>query len=313
MEYKFRKNFKPLTTRPPRRRTNSYFASTERLEPALTYLRRVGRGDRAKKALGQNYLIDDSLLEQMAAASAPLTGEPVLEIGPGLGTLTRELLRRLEAGNSAVRLWAAEIDETKVSALAREFVGRPLRLLCQDARTVLLRDLWGEEKGVVCGNLPYYITNPLLRHFLRQKNSLALLTVMVQREVAERLTAAPGSKNYGILSLAARLYAETEILFSAPATAFRPAPRVSSAAVRLRLRPYPGLLLPEEDLMSVAKAAFAQRRKTVLNSLSAAWGRDKDAVRALLRTAEIPAAARAEQLTAEDFQRLALAGRKDQQ
>ncbi|MDR1604349.1 MAG: 16S rRNA (adenine(1518)-N(6)/adenine(1519)-N(6))-dimethyltransferase RsmA [Gracilibacteraceae bacterium] len=278
-------------------------------EPALAYLRRVGRGDRAKKALGQNYLIDDALLEQMAAAAAPTAAGPVLEIGPGLGLLTRLLLRRQEA--SGGRLWAAEIDEGKVAVLEREFAGRPLSLLCLDARTVLLRDLWGGEKGAVCGNLPYYIANPLLRHFLRQRDSLTRLTVMVQKEVGERLTAPPGGRPYGLLSLAVRLYAEPEFLFTVPAAAFRPAPRVTSAAVRLHPRPYPGLLLPEEDVLAVARAAFAQRRKTALNSLSAVWPRDKDTVRHWLRTAAIPPEARAEQLTIEDFQNIALTIRRD--
>jgi 16S rRNA (adenine1518-N6/adenine1519-N6)-dimethyltransferase len=279
-------------------------------EPAIAYLRRVGRGDRAKKALGQNYLIDDTLLEQMAAAALPSAGGPVLEIGPGLGALTRVLLRRLESAGGPVRLWAAELDGDKVAILAREFAGRPLSLLHADARAVSLADLWGAEKGAVCGNLPYYVTNPLLRHFLRQKDSLSLLTVMVQNEVAERLTAAPGGRAYGILSVAARLYAEGEILFRAPAEAFRPAPRVTSAAVRLRLRPYPGLRLPEEEVLAAARAAFAQRRKTVLNSLAAVWRQDKETTRLLLRTAAVSPAARAEELTVEDFQRLALAARE---
>ncbi|MDR0434451.1 MAG: 16S rRNA (adenine(1518)-N(6)/adenine(1519)-N(6))-dimethyltransferase RsmA [Gracilibacteraceae bacterium] len=284
----------------------------EKSEPAAAYLRRVGSRDRAKKSLGQNYLIDDALLERMAAAAVPPGGGPLLEIGPGLGTLTRELLRRLEnaAGAEAgVRFWAAELDGSKVAVLRREFGGRPLCLLNADARAVILSDLWGSEKGAVCGNLPYYIANPLLRHFLRQRDSLSLLTVMVQNEVAERLTALPGSRAYGVLSIAARLYAEGEILFRAPAAAFRPAPKVTSAVVRLRPRLYPGLSLPEEELLAAAKAAFAQRRKTVLNSLAAAWGRDKESLRLLLRQAAIPAAARAEGLTIEDFQRLALAAR----
>ncbi|MDR1961961.1 MAG: 16S rRNA (adenine(1518)-N(6)/adenine(1519)-N(6))-dimethyltransferase RsmA [Gracilibacteraceae bacterium] len=286
--------------------------SDAQAESALAYLRRAGRGDRAKKSLGQNYLIDDAVLERVAEAALPAAGGPVLEIGPGLGALTRVLLRRLDAAGESDRLWAAELDGDKIAVLRREFAGRSLRLLHADARTVRLADLWGGAKGAVCGNLPYYIANPLLMHFLRQRESLGLITVMVQKEVAERLTAVPGGKAYGVLSVAALLYAETEFLFLVPPEAFHPAPKVTSAVVRLKPRPFPGLLLPEEELLAVARAAFSQRRKTILNSLGVSWPKNRESLRSLLAEAGIPPDTRAERLKAEDFQRLALALRNTQ-
>jgi 16S rRNA (adenine1518-N6/adenine1519-N6)-dimethyltransferase len=271
------------------------------LESTLAYTERLARGGgRAKKSLGQNYLIDDDLIERIAQAALPPAGGPLLEIGPGLGGLTRRLLE------SVPKLWAVEIDRAKADILRREFAGRPLEVLTMDALDLKLGDIWGETPGWVVGNLPYYITSPILMHYLQQRASVAQMVILVQLEVAQRLTAVTGSKAFGLLTVATRVYARAEMLFAAGPEAFRPQPKVISAAVRLTPRLYPGLIVPEEDVIATAKLGFAQRRKTILNNLSVGWGLDKDGTRCLLERAGVNPGARAEELDVDEWQQLTL-------
>lgn len=259
----------------------------------------LGYRGKAKKALGQNFLINDRVIERIVAEGLPSdTAFPLVEIGPGPGGLTRELIKRDQP------LWVVELDKEKVAILKREFTQDKINILNMDALKLNLAELWGDQKGWLIGNLPYYITNPLLRHFLAQKDSLFGLTVMVQKEVADRMLAPPGGKEYGLLSIAVQLAAEPLKLFEVSATAFYPQPKVKSAVVKLVLRPYPGLEIEESMLMRVAKAAFAQRRKTLLNTLSAGLGLTKNDISMVLQQAGIEPKQRAEELSISDYQKI---------
>ncbi|MGI1657567.1 MAG: 16S rRNA (adenine(1518)-N(6)/adenine(1519)-N(6))-dimethyltransferase RsmA [Desulfitobacterium sp.] len=267
------------------------------MENAANYTRRLQKGGaKAHKSLGQNFLIDDRIIEEIATASLRDPELPIVEIGPGLGVLTRVLATKAE------KLWAVELDREKVTLLQRELQGLPVDILNMDALKLDLAEIWGEQKGVLVGNLPYYITSPLLMHFFEQKDSLQSMVVMVQKEVADRLIAKPGGKEYGILSVAAQISAQGEKLFEVPPRAFWPAPKVTSAVVRFELRPYPGLHVSEKDFFRVVKASFSQRRKTLGNSLAGGLSLDKKVVSEILSEAGIDQQRRAETLSIEEFQ-----------
>jgi 16S rRNA (adenine1518-N6/adenine1519-N6)-dimethyltransferase len=268
-------------------------------ETAAEYTRRVlGRGGRAQKSLGQNFLIDDDVLERIVWEGIPEEDIPLVEIGPGPGGLTRIVVKKTS------RLWAIEVDGSKIEILQREFAGLPVTFLHADALKVNLADLWGDEKGWLIGNLPYYITNPLLRHFLEQQESLLGMTVMVQKEVAERMIASPGSKEYGILSIALQLSAEARKLFDVPPSAFWPRPKVTSTVMRLDLRPYPDFEVEYQAFFKVVRAAFAQRRKTLLNTLAKGLSIPKEELASVLLAAGVDGNLRAEDLGILDFQEI---------
>lgn len=267
------------------------------MESAANYTRRILKGGaKAHKSLGQNFLMDDRVIEAITAASIKDPEIPIVEIGPGLGVLTRVLAQKVQ------KVWAVELDRGKVNLLQRELQGLPVDILNMDALKLDLKDIWGTEKGVLVGNLPYYITSPLLMHFLEQKDSLASMVVMVQKEVADRLVAKPGGKDYGILSIAAQVSAQGEKLFEVPPQAFWPAPKVTSAVVRFELRSYPGFRVEEKDFFRVVKAAFSQRRKTLGNSLAGGLGRPKQQIGEILAAAGVDEQRRAETLSIEEFQ-----------
>ncbi|SHN70265.1 16S rRNA (adenine(1518)-N(6)/adenine(1519)-N(6))-dimethyltransferase RsmA [Desulfitobacterium chlororespirans] len=267
------------------------------MENAANYTRRILKGGaKAHKSLGQNFLMDDRVIEAIAAASIKDPEIPIVEIGPGLGVLTRVLAQK------AQKVWAVELDRGKVNLLQRELQGLPVDILNMDALKLDLKDIWGTGKGVLVGNLPYYITSPLLMHFLEQKDSLASMVVMVQKEVADRLVAKPGGKDYGILSIAAQVSAQAEKLFEVTPQAFWPAPKVTSAVVRFELRSYPGFRVKEKDFFRVVKAAFSQRRKTLGNSLAGGLGLPKQQIGEILAAAGVDEQRRAETLSIEEFQ-----------
>lgn len=267
------------------------------MENAFDYTHRLLKGGaKAHKSLGQNFLTDDGVISAIVAASVKDPEVPVVEIGPGLGVLTRIL------ATEAQKVWAVELDRAKLGILHRELQGLPVEIINMDALKLDLSELWGEKKGVLVGNLPYYITSPLVMHFLEQKESLQSMIVMVQKEVANRLVAKPGGKDYGILSIATQLYAHPEKILEVPPKAFLPAPKVTSAVVRFDLRPYPGFRVQEKDFFRVVKASFSQRRKTLVNSLSGGLSVDKKIVGQILAQAGIDEQRRAETLSIEEFQ-----------
>lgn len=267
------------------------------MESAAKYTRRlINEGAYAKKSLGQNFLINDYVVEEIAKVSIVGPDKPLVEIGPGLGVLTRVLAQKVD------KLWAVELDRGKIGILRREMKDLPIELIEADALTINLHDLWGNQKGYLVGNLPYYITSPLIMHFLEQNDVLAEMTVMVQKEVADRLAAKPGNKNYGVLSIAVQIAAEVEKVIDVPPQAFYPAPKVSSTVVKLNLRPYPNFTVDKKDFFRVVKAAFGQRRKNLGNSLSAGLGLPKAEILEILLASGISEQRRAETLSIEEFQ-----------
>ena len=255
------------------------------------------------KALGQNFLINPSVCPRMAQAAVTDDNTGVLEIGPGIGVLTNELLQR------ARKVVAVELDKRLIPVLA-ETLGEydNLKVVNADVMELDLKKLIAEEfpgmRVVVCANLPYYITSPILMKLLEERLPIETITVMVQKEAAVRLCAAEGSRDSSAITAAVRYYAEPQLLFHVSAGSFMPAPKVDSAVIQLILREPD--IKPRDDRMMfrVIKAAFAQRRKTVLNSISSSMSLDKGELSGILETAGVAPAARAEKLTLADFARI---------
>jgi 16S rRNA (adenine1518-N6/adenine1519-N6)-dimethyltransferase len=238
--------------------------------------------------LGQHFLIRDSILRRIATVACKHSCDLAVEIGPGRGALTAHLLERAE------RVVAIELDRRLADHLRQRFRDEP-RLTIVEA-DVLGTDLsqWGP--ATVVGNLPYYITSPVIGKVLGLGELLRLGVFLVQAEVARRLAANPGSREYGFLTVQTRLFATPEQLFSVPPGAFRPPPKVGSAVVRLRPRHDPGVADPSAFLRFVGQC-FRQKRKTLRNNLAGVYGR---AVLDALPESGL----RAEQLSLEQFQAL---------
>jgi 16S rRNA (adenine1518-N6/adenine1519-N6)-dimethyltransferase len=267
-----------------------------RAAPAIAFARHRPRAD---KRLGQHFLLDPNLLARIAAAAGDLTARTVLEVGPGPGGLTRALLA---AG--AARVIAIERDHRFADAL-QELVadsGGRLHLIEADALAVALAGL-AEERLSVVANLPYNIATPLLLGWLDQLDRIEAMTLMLQREVAERLVASPGGRTYGRLSVLAQWLCEVGRLMHLPARAFVPPPRVASTLVRLTPRRLPLAPADKATLERVTAAAFGQRRKMLRSSLRSLTDRPE----ALLAAAQVPATARAEEIDVAGFCRLACA------
>lgn len=277
--------------------------------PRLTdvgYIRNLleRHGFHFSKKLGQNFLINPSVCPRMAEACGIDAEGGVLEIGPGIGVLTRELARQ------AGRVVAVELDDRLPPVLAEtlanvdnvSFVWGDCMKLDLHA---LLQEKFGNRPVAVCANLPYYITSPIIMMLLESRLPVENITVMVQKEAAQRLCAAPGTREAGAVTLAVQYYAEAETLFGVSRGSFLPAPNVDSAVIRLTIRKEPPCSVKDEKLMfRLIRAGFNQRRKTLLNSLTGA-GFTKDALNAAFAAAAIPATARAEQLTLPEWAAIA--------
>ncbi len=274
-------------------------------EPRLTdmsYIRSLleRHGFRFSKKLGQNFLINPSVCPRMAEACGCTPETGVLEIGPGFGVLTREL--SLRAG----KVVAIELDDRLPPVLAETLAGREnVEIVSGDCMKLdlaaLLREKFGDRPVAVCANLPYYITSPILMNLLESRLPVTGITVMVQKEAAQRLCARPGTREAGAVTLAVQYYAQAETLFSVSRGSFMPAPNVDSAVIRLTVRPEPPCSVRDEkQLFRLIRAGFGQRRKTLPNSLSAA-GFSRDAIQAALAAGGIAPTARAEELTLEQF------------
>jgi 16S rRNA (adenine1518-N6/adenine1519-N6)-dimethyltransferase len=268
------------------------------LPPLREVIRRYGL--RAKKSLGQNFLLDLNLTARIARAGGPLAGVTVVEIGPGPGGLTRALL-----SEGAERVIAVERDERAVGALEEIAARYPdqLTIVAGDALSFDARRYLAGKHARVIANLPYNIATPLLIGWLTAEPSppwYDMLVLMFQREVAERIAAEPGSKAYGRLSVLANWRCDTKILFDVKPSAFVPSPAVTSSVVRLVPRAEP-LACDARALQRVTEAAFGQRRKMLRQSLKT-LGVDTGA---LLEAAQIEPTARAEEIPVEGFVRLA--------
>ena len=261
---------------------------------------------RAKRSLGQNFLVGSHYPRRIVDSVSPRAGETIVEIGPGRGALTGLLLE------SGARVIAIELDSELIPGLSRMFSGlENFRLLEADALKVDYCGLIAPDTAArVVANLPYYISTPILQRLIEHRRCLSEMTLMLQREVVERITAPPGGKEYGFLSVLAQLYCEVEKLFDVPPGAFRPAPKVHSSALRLRPRAWTAAPVDDEALMiELTKTLFAQRRKTILNNLRAGRGRlglnDESESAALLSSCGLDPKRRAETLSVEEIARLA--------
>ena len=258
---------------------------------------------RVSKRLGQNFLVDASVVQGIVAASEVAAGETVLEIGPGIGTLTQGLA---EAG---ARVVAVEIDKKLPAVLAETLRGyENITIVPGDILKLNIVETLGLSPGEtfkVVANLPYYITTPIIMTLLEQRLPIERLVTMVQKEVAVRMTARPGSKDYGALSIAVQYFTEPRMVMDVPPRAFLPAPGVTSTVVACTVRDVPRVQPHDERFFfRLIRAAFGQRRKTVLNALTGA-GLTKEDIRAALAVAGVPENARGEQLSLEAFARLA--------
>ena len=252
------------------------------------------------KKLGQNFLINPSVCPRMAEACGADKQSGVLEIGPGIGVLTKELAK---VANKVV---AIELDDRLPPVLAETLADYDnVKIVPGDVMKLdlpaLLKEEFGDMPIHVCANLPYYITSPILMLLLESRLPIEDITVMVQKEAAIRLSAAPGTRDCGAVSLAVQFYAEPTRLFGVSRGSFMPAPNVDSEVIRLLVRKdTPVAVENEKRLFAVIRAAFGQRRKTLQNALTTA-GYSKQQIADACEAANIPVTARAEQLTLQQF------------
>lgn len=269
--------------------------------PALPPLREVvaRHGIGARKSLGQHFLFDLNLTGRIARTAGPLAGRTVIEIGPGPGGLTRALL---EAG--AERLVAVERDARCIEALREIAAAYPNRLEIVEGDALGMRaSTLGPAPRIVVSNLPYNISTVLLRGWLDELDAIESMTLMFQREVAQRLAAQPGGKDYGRLSVLTQWLCQVSLAFSLPAAAFTPPPKIDSSVVRLIPRPAPLAPANKKILEQTTAAAFGQRRKMLRASLRSL----SDDAESILRAANIDPTRRAETLSVEEFCALARA------
>lgn len=264
-----------------------------------------------KKSLGQNFLIDPSVCPAMAdAACGEDTG--VIEIGPGAGVLTAELAKR------AKRVVSIELDERLRQVLAKTLADFDnVKLIFADVMKTDLSAVIKENfsdcgRVTVCANLPYYITSPVIMSLLESRLPVESITVMVQKEAAQRLCAEVGSRDAGAVTAAVKYYAESEILFEVPKTSFLPPPKVDSAVIQLKILEKPPVETKDEEFFfKFVKSCFAQRRKTLVNTVSSTLGIDKETLRGTLADIGLEPTVRGEALTLPQLAELAdrLAGR----
>ena len=256
-------------------------------------------------SLGQNFIIDAGVCPKMAELCGATETDGALEIGPGVGVLTRELAAR------AAKVVSIELDRSREPVLSETLSDCPnVRLVWGDAMKLDLAELIRTEfpgmEVAVCANLPYYITSPVVMRVLEEKLPISSLTVMVQKEAAERLCAKPGTRAAGAVSLSVQYYAEPEILFQVPRSCFYPQPKVDSAVIRLAVRKKPPVdVRSEKQFFAVVRAAFGQRRKTVLNSVAAGLSLSREQAAGLFEAAGVLPSLRAERMTMGQFAALA--------
>ncbi len=256
------------------------------------------------KGLGQNFLIDPSVCPAMAEESFLDENTCAVEIGPGVGVLTTELAKR------AGKVLSFEVD-SRLLPLLGESLGefQNVEIINQDIMKADLHKIFEEKcKGMkiaVCANLPYYITSPIIMLLLESGLPISTITVMVQKEAADRLCAEVGSRDGGAVTVAVNYYAESEKLFYVPKESFLPPPKVNSQVIRLTVREKPPINVENpENFFKIVKAAFSQRRKTAENSISSGMGIPKDVVANALEKCGLPKTIRAEKLTMTDFANL---------
>lgn len=256
-------------------------------------------GYRSRKSRGQNFLVNESILQRIADAAEIRSADTVVEIGPGPGNLTRRLVSR------AGQVIAIESEAELCSILKAELGADNLAVRHADVLDVDLKELFERYgKLKIIANLPYYISTPVLFKMLEGWGTWSEALLLVQLEVARRIAAQPGSKAYGVLAARTALVADSEILFKVPPESFRPRPRVNSAFIRLRTLDHPRTGIDPDIYRRTVRAAFSRKRKTVLNSLAGSGEFSKRAASRALERAGIDPGRRAETLAVEEFSRL---------
>ncbi len=268
----------------------------------------VNRAGKRKPKLGQNFLIDHSAARRIVDALGDVSNRTVVEIGPGRGMLTDQLVKR------ARRVIGIELDHVLAAQMRMRYATlQNVEILESDFVTVEWTSMVGRRPGPlhdlrptqpetvdIIGNLPYYVTSDIVLRILQEHQSIGRAVIMVQREVADRISAEPGSRDYGLLSATAQLFARVENLFTLPPDAFDPPPTVHSSVLRMTMEPRMSeLQIEAEPFLEMLKLAFAQKRKTLVNNLKGSY--DDKAVRAALKAAGVRAQVRAEALSLEEM------------
>ena len=266
-------------------------------------------GLQPSKSLGQNFITDRNVLERIVEGAGISSEDMVIEIGPGIGVLTAALAEH------AAFVTAVEIDGRLIPVLEETLAGcGNVRVLNADILKTDIGQIINESRAEglfagkvhIVGNLPYYITTPIIMKLLEDQVPADSITVMMQKEVADRIRSAPGSRTYGAISVAVQYYCSVAKITDVPKEAFVPRPKVESTVLRLEPLGEKQVAVRDEKMfLRCVKAGFAQRRKTLLNSLASAGGMDKETVRRTLETAGIDPGRRAETLTVEEFGRIA--------
>ena len=248
------------------------------------------------KKLGQNFLIKRGIVDEIVKAADLQEGEPVLEIGPGIGTLTQGLAQ------SGANVTAIELDTRLLEVLDTTLAQyNNVTIVHGDVLKLDVPSIMNHEPFKVVANLPYYITTPIIMSLLESRLPIERLVVMVQKEVALRMVAKPGTKDYGALSVAVQYYTKPDIVLDVPPKSFLPAPAVTSSVIRCVLRDKPPVDVVDEKLFfRVVKAGFAQRRKTFANTMKTT-GLSKDRIEELLAKANIDGQRRGETFTLQEF------------
>ena len=255
------------------------------------------------KGFGQNFIINPGIPTKIVDASGVDKRYGVIEIGPGIGVLTKELAKR------AAKVVSIEVDERLPPLLAETMAGVDnFKLVLQDVLKVDLKALIEAEfpgmPVAVCANLPYYITSPILTALL-EAECFQAVTVMVQKEAADRLAAVPGTRASSAISCAVNYYATSRLMFTAAPGSFYPAPKVTSAVVRMDIRPTPAVQVEDEDgYFALIRAAFGQRRKTAANAIAGGLNLPKEKVIAAIEASGFDARIRPEALTLSDFAKI---------
>ena len=258
----------------------------------------------ANKSLGQNFLVDDNVVKSIVDSADISNEDLVIEIGPGLGTLTNELLQR------AKKVIAIELDTRMIRILEDRFsLYNNLEIINEDVLKVDLNTIIKKEKennGIksakIVANLPYYITTPIIMKLLEEKSGFESITVMIQKEVADRLCETPGGKLSGAITYSVFYYAEAREVLRVPNNSFIPAPEVDSEVINLKVRKKPPVQADEKKLFKIIKYAFMQRRKTLTNALSKCdLFQDKEQLKKILKDLNINEKVRGEELSLQDF------------
>ena len=256
------------------------------------------------KSLGQNFLIDDNVIDRILEGARLSETDRIIEVGPGIGTLTREM------GKVAENVVAIEIDKTLIPILKETLEDLDnVEVVNEDILKVDVQGLINEKLNggpvKLVANLPYYITTPIVMKFLEEDIPVTDIVVMVQKEVADRMNAKPSTKDYGALSVAVQYYCDTEIVAKAPRHMFVPQPNVDSIVIGLHVRDEKKYVVDNEDIFfKTVKASFGQRRKTLLNSLGGLGFLSKDQIREALQAANIDEKRRGETLSIDEFANL---------